>query len=190
MNSIQEQKTRLRVQLKQRRQEITGALREQKNFAIHQRLCSLGDVKAAKSVFCFISHGTEVGTHSIIDQFMAEEKELAVPRIEPSGPMHAIPFRHWDDLETGQLGIPTPGVASTPRAVFDITITPGLGFTEKGKRLGFGKGYYDAWFQTHEAGLKIALAYELQILDELPTTEDDEKIDVIITEDRTIRIRE
>ncbi len=188
MNSIQEQKTRLRAQLKQHRSEISGNRRQQKNIAVQQRLLSLPALKVAKSVFCFISYGTEVDTHDIIDRLMAQGKQLAVPRIIDSGPMHAVPFNDWAELETAQLGILSPRSTMAPQQVFDITITPGLGFTENGERLGFGKGYYDAWFQANEAGLKIALAYETQILDTLPTTEQDIRVDMIITEARLIRI--
>jgi 5-formyltetrahydrofolate cyclo-ligase len=188
VNSIQAQKADLRTELKQGRREIPESSRQQKNLAIQQSLLSLPTIEAANSLFCFISYGTEVETHDIIGQLLSQGKQLAVPKIMNAGHMHAIVFQDWNELHRGQLGILTPHDDTAMDGPFDITITPGLGFTESGKRLGFGRGYYDKWFQANEAGVKIALAYERQILDDLPTDEFDVKVDMIITEERLIRI--
>ncbi len=188
MNSIHTQKTELRAQLKQLRREIPDPARQQKNLAIQQNLLSLAEIQTAKSIFCFISYGTEVNTHGIIDQLLANGKRLAVPKIMDSGQMIAVHFQGWEELEPGQLGILTPHTSVAMVERFDITITPGLGFSEKGERLGFGRAYYDKWFQLNESGMKVALAYEPQILADLPTDDHDIKVDMIITEDRLIRI--
>ena len=163
-------------------------MRLQKNLAIQQKLLSLVEIEDAKSVFCFISYGTEVETHGIIDHLLTQGKTLAVPKIMASACMSAVRFQDWGELEAGQLGILSPRSNAVMTGVFDVTITPGLGFSECGKRLGFGRGYYDKWFQTNNEGVKIALAYETQIHEDLPSTEHDVKVDIIITEERLIRI--
>ena len=188
MNSIQTQKNGLRKQLKQLRNEIPESSRLQNNLTIQQRLLSQMDIRAANSLFCFISYGSEVHTHDIIRQLLAQGKQLAVPKITDSGYMLAIPFQSWDELEPGQLGILTPPGNSEMTRAFDVVITPGLGFSESGKRLGFGRGYYDKWFQNNEVGTKIALAYELQIVSELPVNEFDVNVDYIVTEERLIKV--
>jgi 5-formyltetrahydrofolate cyclo-ligase len=63
-----------------------------------------------------------------------------------------------------------------------------FGFTERGDRLGFGRGYYDAWFRKNDPGLKIALSYEAQINANLPVEAHDVKVDIIVTEERIIRV--
>lgn len=67
---------------------------------------------------------------------------------------------------------------------------PGLGFTRGGKRLGRGKGYYDSYLTKYEQVLKkkpctIALAYYEQICDDIPTTERDVLMDVVLFEDKS-----
>lgn len=146
------------------------------------------DIEDAKSVFCFISHGTEVDTHGIIDHLLTQGKTLAVPKIMAASYMTAVRFQDWGELEAGQLGILSPRSNTVMIGAFNVTITPGLAFSECGKRLGFGRGYYDKWFQTNNAGVKIALAYEAQIHADLPTNDQDVKVDIIITEERLIRI--
>jgi 5-formyltetrahydrofolate cyclo-ligase len=186
MSSIQTQKESLRQQLKLSCKEIPVSSRAQNNEAIQQRLFSLEAIQTAKSVFCFISYGTEVHTHAIINELLAQGKQISVPKITNSGQMIAVKFKDWDELEPGQLGILTPPENEVLQGKFDVVITPGLGFTETGKRLGFGRGYYDKWFQDNESGLKVALAYNSQIIDDLPTDENDKNVDFIISEKRTI----
>ena len=66
-------------------------------------------------------------------------------------------------------------------------LVPGMGFTENGVRLGKGGGYYDRYLETHPGHKTIALAYEFQILHELPAEPYDKSVDMIVTEKRVIR---
>ena len=69
----------------------------------------------------------------------------------------------------------------------DITITHGIGFTKKGGRLGYGRGYYDRWFSTNEVKTKIGISFEAQIVMNLPLEKTDINMDLIITEKEIIR---
>jgi len=185
---MQTDKNRWRKDLKRLRQEIPGSLRKQNNLDIRRNLLSLQGLGDAKSIFCFVSYGAEVDTHGIIDELLRQGKQLAVPKITESRLMNAIQFQDWGDLEAGELGILSPRWATAIIDKFDVTITPGLGFTERGDRLGFGRGYYDAWFRKNDPGLKIALSYEAQINANLPVEAHDVKVDIIVTEERIIRV--
>lgn len=70
----------------------------------------------------------------------------------------------------------------------DLVLAPGLGFTNSGHRLGRGKGYYDKFFEKCKKELPqfpytIGLAFKEQILPELPTSEHDFCLDLIISPD-------
>lgn len=186
MTSIATRKSLLRKDLKNRRDALSEVAQREKNRAIEDKLLSLLQLKESKSVFCYLSCGAEVHTHDIINTLISGEKQLAVPKIVPPGQMIAVAFRNWKELEVGLLGILTPVKNAPVMSKFDITITPGLGFSTAGDRLGYGKGYYDNWFRAHDGGVRVALAYELQILEQVPSTEQDIKVDLIITEDRII----
>ena len=67
-----------------------------------------------------------------------------------------------------------------------VSITPGLGFTLTGHRMGFGRGYYDKWFVQNKVKHKIALAFEAQLVDEIPVEDNDVLMDKIVTEKRVI----
>jgi 5-formyltetrahydrofolate cyclo-ligase len=188
-DSLAAQKTLLRTRLKGLRAEIPEHRRAKFSYAIACRLFELEQVKTAQSFFIYISHGSEVDTHGIIKRLLATGKLVTVPKIINSDYMVANHFTSWEALRPGKLGILTPITSEPYRGVVDIAVTPGLGFTVEGYRLGFGAGYYDKWFATHVTGLKIALAYEGQIVEYIPRDDHDIPVDMIITEQRTIKTR-
>ncbi len=67
-----------------------------------------------------------------------------------------------------------------------VVLIPGLGFTEKGARLGRGKGFYDRYLYKYN-GIKIGLGFELQMEKKLPTDKYDQLMDFIVTEKRIIQ---
>ena len=60
-----------------------------------------------------------------------------------------------------------------------VSITPGICFTKNGDRLGYGKGYYDLFYQTNKV-YKIGLCYKECLIDNLITNEFDQKVDEVI----------
>ncbi|MEX2525130.1 MAG: 5-formyltetrahydrofolate cyclo-ligase [Gammaproteobacteria bacterium] len=186
IQKILRRKTELRQQLKAQRAQMPPAAREHEDQGILGALLELAPVQAARRVFCFISHGDETDTHALIDALLAQGKEIVVPKIMPQG-MIAVPFSDWSELRPGQLGILTP-IATTPsNESIDVCITPGLGFTESGKRLGYGRGYYDRWFAAHPVVDRIGIAYDCQIVDDLPTDGRDIPVTMLVTGKRWIK---
>ncbi len=188
MNFIEEKK-RLRAQLRQRRSAIPEDERTQKNVLIHQNLMSLDAVERAETVFCYLAYLSEVETKEILSVLLAHGCTLAVPKIIDHELMVAAPFSGWDELENDRYGILTPVSERSLTGPFDIAITPGLGFTLQGARLGYGRGYYDRWFSKHQVGVKIGLAFEAQLIDEIPTEQTDIAIDILVTENQVVDLR-
>jgi 5-formyltetrahydrofolate cyclo-ligase len=73
-------------------------------------------------------------------------------------------------------------------ALPDVILVPGLSFTQKGERLGRGKGFYDRYLESFN-GVKIGLCYECQVNLEISTEAHDQKMNIIITEKNIYRIR-
>lgn len=187
--NLHEQKKRLRDEIKQRRSLLSESDRNMMSEQIALFLQEIPEFNQAKSVFCYISYLDEVETHSLITRFLQQKKVLAVPKIMNKTEMLAIPLTDFSDLEPDNLGILTPKSNSALINTFDIAITPGLGFTEKGDRLGYGRGYYDRWFSKNTVQTKIGIAFEVQIVDELPLEETDLPLDVLVTEKRILEFR-
>ena len=186
--TLRSQKATLRTHLRQIRSGLPASLRLSHSRLIHGHLYGLDEVITAKSAFIYISYASEVDTHAIIRRFLDEGKSLAVPRIIDANHMISVPFTSWEDLKTDTMGIMAPETTTVYPGPLDIAITPGLGFTIAGNRIGFGRGYYDKWFRANAVKTKIALAYEAQILEQLPTGRNDIPVDIIVTEKRVIRV--
>ena len=102
-------------------------------------------------------------------------------------PEHQLEFRHVQDtardMQPGAMNIPEPAahtVAVKPEDI-DLLIVPGVAFTRQGDRMGYGGGYYDRFIRRCTRASVLALAFEEQIYDVLPTEEHDLRIPLIIT---------
>ena len=187
-STLATQKAALRARLKQIRDSLSAADRANASRKITENLLGLNEVGLALTVFSYISHGNEVNTHRLLKYFLARGMTVAVPKILPGKTMITALFTGWDDLVRGELGILTPPGNLPCPGPFDIVITPGLGFTARGQRIGYGRGYYDRWFTAHPEGRKIALTFDAQLINEIPHAGYDIPVDILITEKRIIVI--
>ena len=95
-------------------------------------------------------------------------------------------IKDFSDLEIGTFGVLEPKeecIRPVMPEKLDIVIVPGLAFDLQGNRIGYGGGFYDGFLKGLSAP-KIALAYEWQIVNCVPSDEHDVKVDKIVTEDR------
>ena len=182
------QKARLREFLKQQRRSLTPARRLQLNLAVQARLAPR--LEQADTIFCYVSTDLEVDTRGLIDELWQSGRTVLVPKILNREKMIAARFDGWDTLHAGPLGILAPDTDTAWPGEPDLCLTPGLGFSANGKRIGYGRGYYDKWFAAHPGSERVALCYECQLLEDIPVTDTDVRVEKIITEQRVIRCPE
>lgn len=185
-NTIDTDKSRLRSQLKLARANLSETERQVFSRHIAEQLLALPEVIDAHSFFIYISTDTEVDTHGILQLLLTQGRIITVPVITREKTMIARRLTDWGELRPGQLGILTLPQGEAYDGPIDIVVTPGLGFTEQGLRLGYGAGYYDKWFAAHPVKHKTALAFEAQIVSFLPINPYDIPVDRIVTEQRLV----
>lgn len=150
-----------------------------------------------KKIFCYVPFNQEVNTTPIIEYALAHNIEVAVPKINENE-MKFFSITSMEELKPGVLGILEPDIdinTKNSRELIpsmmepSLCIVPGLAFDRKKNRIGYGKGYYDRYFErfTDYPMLKIALAYDFQLLTELPVGDYDIKINQIITQTEMIQ---
>lgn len=159
--------------------------------AIAQRLAALPELPAATWVAGFVSFGTEVHTHGLLRGLLAAGQRVCVPSFDPVGQRYICSeLKHFEaDLTPGKLGILEPKRAALRPVHADqleAWLLPGLAFDEEGNRLGRGMGYYDQLLRDAR-GVKIALAYDFQVVQQVPSLAHDVGMDWIVTATRTIR---
>ena len=187
--NLLEQKKRLRAEILRCRERLSANQRQDMSVQITNLLHEIDEFGQAQRIFCFISYMSEVNTHKLIDSFIEQKLSLAVPKIIGKTEMLSVPLTDRSQLEPDKMGILTPKSLEIAKGPFDLVLTPGVGFTEKGDRLGYGRGYYDRWFANNEVKTKIGLCFEIQIVDELPTEATDVPLDMLVTEKRIIDLR-
>lgn len=181
-------KDQIRWQLKQKRAGLSPEVRHVYSRRVIEKILSLPELDSADSIFAYLSFGSELETHALIRALLKSGKQIAIPKIINKEIMIAAAFTGWNNLQQAELGILAPMTSEPLNTRFDIIITPGLGFTMSGHRIGYGAGYYDRWFDKNPSGLRIAPAFEVQLIEELPIDEFDRPVHRILTEQRDIVI--
>jgi 5-formyltetrahydrofolate cyclo-ligase len=172
------------------RDGLPAAERAVRDRDILARFAALPEARAASRILCFVSFGSEVATLPLIGWALRRGKLVAAPRVVGPRVMEARRVRDVDaDLEPGAYGILEPR-ADLPLVApeeFDLVVVPGSVFTPGCARLGYGGGFYDAYLRRAARASRIALAYEVQLVEELPLEEHDLPADAIVTELRVLR---
>ncbi|MGG7059323.1 5-formyltetrahydrofolate cyclo-ligase [Clostridium nigeriense] len=141
--------------------------------------------KKAKSIFIYLSFGTEIDTNKIIDKALEDKKEVYIPKIYKfDKSMKAIRLNSFKDLEKNSMGIlePIDDNNFIEKEDIDLIIVPGVVFDFKGNRIGYGGGYYDRYLEPiKDLRNKVVLAYDLQIIDIIEPEAHDITFDYIIT---------
>ncbi len=119
--------------------------------------------------------------------FLERGNTIALPRFaDRDAPMefalHTDPFEE-SDLEAGPFGLLQP-LAQAEAAVPDVVIAPLIGFTADGHRLGQGGGHYDRWLAAHPDAIAIGLAWDAQLVEELPHEPHDRTLAAVVTPTR------
>jgi 5-formyltetrahydrofolate cyclo-ligase len=160
--------------------------------AMIQTLMALDAYQKAKALACYVSYGSEVDTHPLITRALSDGKTVAVPHcVMKTHEMKMLTLSHFpDDLHPGTMGILEPDPAVSPELApdaIDLIVVPGVGFTKRGERLGYGGGFYDRYLLKLKATAHlVALVPEFLLFDALPTEAHDLRIPTLITEKRII----
>ena len=74
-----------------------------------------------------------------------------------------------------------------PTEEIDLLIVPGSVFGRNKHRIGYGKGYYDRFIEkTNDTCTKVGICFSDNLIDAVPYSEFDKKLDIIITENEII----
>ena len=138
----------------------------------------------SKVIMAYASTPDELQLNELFSACFADKKILAIPLIVGKGEMQAVEVPSFESLEVGAFNILT--VKAELRrfikpAQIDCVIVPGVAFDIHGNRLGLGGSYYDRFLPRAVNAKKIALAYDFQLVDSLPTETHDASINYVLT---------
>ncbi len=187
----------LRKKVLSRRDALAPTLQHDKSHRIGRTLLELPLLNNCTTLLVYVAFRSEVQTLPIITTLLKAGKTVAVPlTLVREKRLRSIIIEDPEkDLSPGYCGIPEPKTSlihdkTIDAAAIDLIIVPGSVFDRQGGRLGYGGGYYDR-FLAMEApqATRIALAYQLQIVDKIHLEPHDQSMDMIITENSVYTCR-
>jgi 5-formyltetrahydrofolate cyclo-ligase len=186
-NDLKRAKRRVRREVLAIRDRIPPDRRAAMGESIVGRFLALPEMAAARSVLVFWSFGSEVPTGALIDRLVERGVLVALPRIAHAD-IEAVPFRPGEPTRPTSFGAKEPlDRSAIPPEALDVVAVPGVAFDRRGRRIGYGGGFYDRLFRRTEAA-RIAIAFSAQVVDgDLPAGAADVPVSAIVTEAETIR---
>ena len=197
VNSESAAKTKIAIRkmIVQKREELGGLEKEEKNIAIAQRLFGMDEFKKSKTIFCFLSTSFEVQTERIIRESLRLGKQVLVPLLDPGENLKASRIPSMDiDFVLGEYDVrqPAPKFRDiVPFSNIDFVVVPGLAFDSFGNRIGYGGGFYDKFFKKITGNVsRVAVGYDFQLFNLVPHSDLDEPVHFLITETKALRCRD
>lgn len=176
-----ESKNEIRQKVLQIRNQMTEVERKKKSSVICNTIRNLTIYKNAEMIFTYVDFGSEVKTSELITTAIKEGKKIAVPKIIGNR-MDFYQIQSMDDLHQGYFGIREPDSDVPVKNQSALMLMPGVVFDRERSRIGYGKGFYDKYLEENPMKHTVAVAYECQIQDRIPSGPLDKKPFLIVTE--------
>lgn len=179
-----------RTRARAARDQLDRLFRKESSAEAALNLLDLHDLLNVGLVLAYAALPAEIDPLPGVSALRRRGAKVAYPRIESAGVLGVHLVDHELDLVAGPFGLAQPREAAPLAHLFliDVVIVPGVAFDACGARLGYGGGYYDRLLpQLRPDCLRIGLAFDQQILPDVPAEEHDAKVDLIVTPSRVIR---
>ena len=192
MNGLREEKKKLRELVKRRFGALVRCEKEKMSQLICYSAFKLLKSVGASVVMLYAPMDDEVDVEPLIEKLLQSGVKVCLPKVDrANGKLIPRLVSSLCDrcLTVGAYGIrePTDDCPQVDLSEIDVVIVPGRAFDEACRRVGRGGGYYDRFLGSLPRDvLKVGVAFEFQIFDEVPTAEGDVAVDCIITEARII----
>lgn len=178
-------KAGLRRKMRQSRMEMPMSEHDRKVRGIVRHLLGAPIWDGVGNVHCFLAleRAKEPDLSEAMDLLHAKGVRFAVPMAElPAPTMSHLEFVPGETTVPDPWGVPVPASkrpADTAR--IDLILVPMLAVDRGGFRLGYGKGYYDAFLAKTDA-LKVGVCFSEEVVDAVPRESHDQPVDWVVTD--------
>ncbi|MCW5835861.1 MAG: 5-formyltetrahydrofolate cyclo-ligase [Labilithrix sp.] len=150
-------------------------------------------VRAAKTAALFwpILERHEVDLRPLDASLRARGVRVAYPSIDPdTGDMVFRFVERPSDLQDAGYGFAEPAKDAPAAGAVDVVVVPAIAVDPTGHRIGYGAGYYDRTLPKYAPpAVAIAVAYDYQLVAEVPATPGDVQVAWIVTDQRVLDAR-
>ena len=176
-------KAALRASVSDKRRGQSPESRDAAARLIRDHVLSWPQAEMAGTVAVYYSFGTEPDTHSLVFGMWKRGTYVILPRLRPDGDLEWASYEGPDSLVPGPHGVlepsePSRGVEAISRAA--LVLVPALAVGRDGLRLGRGGGSYDrALTRVGERVPVVALLYDGELIDEVPSEPHDQPVSAV-----------
>lgn len=181
-------KAELRRQLCGRVRVLSAEERASGSREISRRIAELAAFDVAEQLLIYHALADEVSLEPLVERAHRRGKELFLPRTAAG----AV-FARWapgEPLAAGPFGVLEPAASREPDDRATLVVVPGRGYDRAGRRLGRGAGWYDSALPRLAGRLcAVGVAFSCQLVESIPETRHDRRVDWVVTEDLTLECR-
>ena len=182
------QKAALRKQIREVLQTISPAVRAVESIELCDRLEP--QLQSARTILFFAPLPEEPDVWPLLEKLLPTKKICALPAFDSAtGTYSARRVQNLTtDIAAGKFGIrePSASCAEMPLEQFDLILAPAVAFDWHGHRLGRGRGFYDRLL-AKARGIKCGVAFDAQMVKEMPAETHDVRMNFIVTPTRCLR---
>jgi len=178
LESLRIQKAALRKRFQALREALTPDEVRAGSLAVCRQMAGWPPLRQARTVLTYLAFRNELDTGPLFD--LLPEVRWLIPRISGGDlVLHGYDPARLLRHRFGMLE-PDPRLPVVQPAAVDLVLTPGVAFDRRGRRLGFGGGFYDRFLPTTSA-LRVGVAYDTCLVDELPASAYDQRVHWVVT---------
>lgn len=190
----QELRYRAKAVLRKRARALRNAIPREAALVRSQKIAAQIEahpfLAEARSVALFypIEGRNEVDLTALGERLRARGVRIAYPSIDPD--TREMTFRFVSDpraMEERGLGFCEPAPDAEEATVLDVIVVPALQIDGRGHRIGYGAGFYDRTLPRFAPPARsIGVAFEFQLVAEVPVTEGDVALMLVVTDARVL----
>jgi 5-formyltetrahydrofolate cyclo-ligase len=179
--NLKEHKKEIRNRIKKLKKAVSAEELKRQSEMIREKVIGSATFKNAEHILLYWPLPDEVDTRTILNTFK-DKKHLYLPVIKGDD-LEIFLYEGEEKMVPGEkYGIPEPaGKKIEDESLIDLVIVPGVAFDKQNNRLGRGAGYYDRILKRLPGSKKTGLAFNFQIIDEIPVETHDIRMDEVIT---------
>jgi 5-formyltetrahydrofolate cyclo-ligase len=189
-----EEKQRIRDKMLSKRKSMGSHIIQGKSEKIKEKIFALDEFRKSKHIVFYYDFRNEVATVELIIFALKTGKIVSLPVIDKktdSIVLYCIKNITEGFTKNEKYGILEPDTKKCKKEnikLIDLIIIPGIAFDRNKNRLGFGKGYYDKFLKKiPKKTMTMGICYDYQLLADIPITEEDVPVNMVITEKSSIR---
>ena len=177
------EKNELRKQIRAAKKALSLEEKIRRSEPVMRKVESLTQFREADTLLLYWSMDDEVQTHDFVNRWYTR-KRILLPCVDGDD-LLLRQYTGPECLVSGeQFGIGEPtGEVFTDLDKIDMIMVPGVAFDKKNNRMGRGRGFYDRMLKSTPGAYKVGVAFNFQMLDEIPVEPFDVPMNQVIVED-------